>query len=110
MNRILTAFQGSSLMSRVLRSASWVIVGYGLSQALRLASNLILTRILFPEAFGMMTLVGLVVVGMQLFSDIGIGTSIVQNRRGDEPDFLDTAWTLQVLRGFLLFGLTLALT
>ncbi len=110
MNRILTAFKGSSLMSRVLRSASWVIVGYGLSQALRLASNLVLTRILFPEAFGMMTLVGLVVVGMQLFSDIGIGTSIVQNKRGDDPDFLDTAWTLQVLRGFLLFGLTLALS
>ncbi|MFC3614321.1 oligosaccharide flippase family protein [Lutimaribacter marinistellae] len=108
MNRILSAFQGSSLMSRVLRSASWVMLGYGLSQALRLASNLVLTRLLFPEAFGMMTLVGLVVVGMQLFSDIGIGTSIIQNKRGDEPDFLDTAWTLQVLRGFILYGLACA--
>ena len=96
-------FRGSSLMARVLRSASWLLIGYGGSQALRLAANLILTRLLFPEAFGLMALVGVVTVGLTMFSDVGIGPSIAQNKRGDDPDFLDTAWTIQVIRGFGLW-------
>ncbi len=64
------------MAARVLRSASWLMIGYGGSQALRLASNLILTRILFPEAFGLMALVTVVTVGLSLFSDVGIGGMI----------------------------------
>ncbi|WP_164659676.1 oligosaccharide flippase family protein [Tropicibacter sp. Alg240-R139] len=108
MNRMVSAFSGTGLMARVLRSASWLIIGYGGSQALRLAANLVLTRILFPEAFGLMALVSVVTVGLNLFSDVGLGPSIAQNKRGDDPDFLDTAWTIQVMRGVLLFGLAWA--
>ncbi|MQY42243.1 oligosaccharide flippase family protein [Epibacterium sp. SM1969] len=93
-------------MARALRSASWMVVGYGGSQALRLASNLLLTRILFPEAFGMMALVTVVTTGLMLFSDVGIGPAILQNKRGDDPEFLDTAWTIQVIRGGILWGIT----
>jgi O-antigen/teichoic acid export membrane protein len=100
MGRITSAFRGQGLTARVLRSASWTVVGQGGGQVLRLASNLILTRLLFPEAFGLMALVGLVLIGVKLFSDIGISVSIVQNPRGDDADFLDTAWTLGVIRGF----------
>ncbi len=63
MTRLAAAFSGSGLFARVLRSTSWVLIGYGGSQALRLASNLILTRLLFPEAFGLMALVSVVTVG-----------------------------------------------
>lgn len=101
--RLLT---GQSLTARVARSASWMVIGYGGSQALRLASNLVLTRILFPEAFGLMALVQVVLTGLMLFSDVGLGPSIAQNKRGDDPLFLDTAWTIQVARGFCLWALT----
>jgi O-antigen/teichoic acid export membrane protein len=97
---------GQSLTARVARSASWLIIGYGGSQALRLASNLILTRILFPEAFGLMALVQVVLIGLTLFSDVGISPSIAQSKRGDDPVFLDTAWTIQVVRGFCLWAMT----
>ncbi len=97
------------LGARVRRGASWVILGYGAAQALRLAANLILARLLFPEAFGLMALISVVTIGLMLFSDIGLGPAIAQNRRGDDPDFLNTAWTLQVLRGVFLFALTLLL-
>jgi O-antigen/teichoic acid export membrane protein len=86
-----------------MRSSAWTIFGYGTSQAIRLGSNLILTRLLFPEAFGLMALVGVVTIGLALFSDFGIGTSIMQNKRGDDPSFLNTAWTFQVVRGALLW-------
>ena len=109
MNRITAAFRGEGLAARVLRSASWLMIGYGGSQALRLASNLVLTRILYPEAFGIMALVNVVVVGLAMFSDIGLRAAITQNPRGDDPDFLDTAWTIAIGRGLLLFLATLAL-
>ena len=96
--------KGNALMARVGRSASWIVLGYGASQAIRLASNLILTRLLFPEAFGLMALITVITVGLTLFSDVGISPSIAQSKRGDDPVFLNTAWTIQVGRGFLLWG------
>ncbi|MCB1354998.1 MAG: oligosaccharide flippase family protein [Maritimibacter sp.] len=94
---------GDGLMARVLRGSAIVLVGYGARQFLRLLSNLILTRLLFPEAFGLMALVAMVEVGLTLFTDMGIGPSIAQSKRGDDPKFLDTAYSLKVIRGFALW-------
>lgn len=91
------------LIARFLRSSSWIILGYGASQVLRLISNLILAKLLFPEAFGLMALISVITLGLILFSDVGISPSIAQSKRGDDPDFLNTAWTVQVLRGFGLW-------
>ncbi len=93
----------SSLKKQVLRGAAWTFIGYGASQALRLLSNVILTRLLVPEFFGLMALITVFIIGLNLFSDVGIGPSIIQNKRGDDPDFLNTAWTIQVIRGFALW-------
>ncbi len=106
---ITNSLRGDGLIARAMRSSAWTLGGYGVAQAIRLASNLILTRLLFPETFGMMALVTIAMVGLQQFSDLGIGPSINQNRRGDDPGFLDTAWTIQVVRGFLLWAATCAL-
>ncbi len=96
--------RGDGLRARAMRGSSWTLVGFGAQQVLRLASNLILTRLLFPEAFGLMALAQVFLQGLNMLSDIGVGPSIVQNERGDDPDFLATAWTMQVIRGFTLFG------
>ncbi|MCB1328961.1 MAG: oligosaccharide flippase family protein, partial [Maritimibacter sp.] len=90
-------------MARVMRGSAIVLVGYGASQFLRLLSNLILTRLLFPEAFGLMALVAMVEMGLTLFTDMGIAPSIAQSKRGDDPKFLDTAYSLKVIRGFVLW-------
>ena len=92
-----------SLKKLAIRGATWTIFGYGTSQILRLGSNLILTRLLVPELLGLMALVNVFIIGLNLFSDIGIGPSIIQNKRGEDPDFLNTAWTIQVIRGFGLW-------
>lgn len=94
---------GSSLRSRVMRSSALTMAGFGFSQGLRLVSNLLLTRLLFPEAFGLMALIMVFMVGLAMFSDVGIGPAIARSTRGDDPLFLDTIWTVQILRGVLLF-------
>jgi len=95
-----------SLRRLLSRASMWSLVGYGVGQALRLVGNLVLWRLLYPEAFGIMALVNVMMQGMAMFSDVGIGPSIIQNRRGEEPDYLNTAWTIQVVRGTLLFGVS----
>ncbi len=97
-----------SLVQRVLRSSAITTVGFGATQVIRLGSNLILTRLLFPEAFGMMALVSVFLMAIVMLSDIGTGSAIMQSRRGDEPAFLDTAWTIQIIRGVLLWCLAVA--
>lgn len=82
------------------------MVGFGISRALRLAGNLVLTRLLFPEAFGIMALVEMVLHGIQMFSDMGIVTGVIRDPRGDDQHFLNTAWTLQVIRGCGLWLVT----
>jgi O-antigen/teichoic acid export membrane protein len=84
--------------------AFWTFFGFGGSQVLRLAGNLILARLLFPEAFGLMALVNIFMQGLQAFSDLGIGPAIIQNPEGETPAFRRVAWTVQILRGFLLWG------
>lgn len=100
----------NSLKQLAIQGAFWTLAGYGSRQILRLGSNLILTRLLVPEFFGLMALVNTVNMGIQLFSDYGISQSIINNKRGDDPVFLDTAWSLKVIRGFQVWGLSLLLT
>ncbi|NUH65499.1 oligosaccharide flippase family protein [Sulfitobacter sp. S0837] len=95
-----------SVVRRVLQSSSWIGLGALASQGMRLAGNLVLTRLLFPEAFGLMALVTMFIVGAKMFSDLGIRPWIQKDHRGDDPVFLDTAWTLQVARGVILWGLS----
>ncbi len=97
------------LFARVLTGSMLTAGSYAVTQALRLGSNLILTRLLFPEAFGLMALVSVVLVGLAMFSDVGIGPAISQHPKGDAPEFLDTAFSINVLRGGLLWLLTCAL-
>jgi O-antigen/teichoic acid export membrane protein len=97
------------LAARALRSTFFSVAGFGGENVLRLAGNLVLTRLLFPEAFGLMALVTVVMNGLGMLSDIGLRSSIIQNERGSDPAFLNTAWTLQIARGLLLFAATWAL-
>ncbi|MBX2812967.1 MAG: oligosaccharide flippase family protein [Myxococcales bacterium] len=84
-------------------------MGQGIGQLLRLSSSVILTRFLVPEVYGLMELVYVFLTALYLFSDVGLATCIVQSSRGDDPDFLNTAWTIQVIRGGILFFVAIAL-
>lgn len=107
--RIRTLATGDGLRAKTLRGTALTITHFGFANAMRLGSNLILTRLLFPEAFGLMALVQVVLNGLQLFSDFGLRASVVQSPRGDDPAFLNTGWVIQIGRGILLFMASWAL-
>jgi O-antigen/teichoic acid export membrane protein len=96
------------LRARVLRAGGWTVAGFVLGQAIRFGANLVMTRLLMPEMFGVMVIATVAMYGLALFSDLGLRQSIVQGRRGGEAAFLNTAWTLQIGRGFVIWAAALA--
>ncbi len=92
---------------RVAWGGIWSIAGFASRQVVRFGSNLLLTRFLDRRGPGLVAIVWPVVLGVHiLFTDFGIGQSIIQNPRGEERAFRNTAWTIQAARGL---GLSLVL-
>ncbi|MEH2492846.1 oligosaccharide flippase family protein [Bradyrhizobium sp. AZCC 2230] len=91
-----------SLRQRALNAGVWSFAGFSFSYTFRFGSNLLMTRLLLPEMFGLMAMAMMVLIGLALFSDLGIKQGVVQNKRGGEPAFLNTAWSVQILRGIVL--------
>lgn len=97
--------------SRALAGGTWTFVAYGASQVVRFSTNLVLARVLLDSRadFGVMAVATSIVQALQLFSDIGIWANLVQSPNGEKREFQDTIWTIQVLRGLLLFAIGWAL-
>jgi O-antigen/teichoic acid export membrane protein len=98
-----------ALESRALKGTYFIVAFYGLALALRFLSSIVLTRLYAPEMFGLMTLITTVIVGLTLFTHIGLEDSIISNPRGDDEAFVNTAWTIQVLRGIGVWLVTILL-
>lgn len=99
---------GQSFRQRILQAAGWSIAGYVLGYGLRLLSSLIMTRLLVPEMFGVMAVATVVQVVTSMLCDVGLRQAVIQNRRGDQQLFLDTAWTLQIIRGGIIWAICCA--
>ena len=97
----------SSLGRRARSAGAWSLGALIASQGIRLGGNLIMARLLVPEMFGVMVIATTVAVVLALLSDMGLRQNIIQSKRGNDPVFLNTAWTVQILRGFILFALSL---
>ncbi len=97
-------------IATAVRGSVWTITGFGMGQVLRFVSTLVLARLLTtPEAFGLVALVNVFVLGLEMFAELGVKTSVVQSKRGDEPAFLGTAFTIQAVRGIILGAVAIGL-
>lgn len=79
--------------------------GFGVAQTLRLVSNLILTRLVAPEAFGLMAVAVSINIWAIMLTDIGIGSSVIRSKHSDDPDYIRTAWTVQFARNVIVWVL-----
>lgn len=99
---------GHSLRLRVQAGSVMTLGGFGIAQALRLVSNLILTRLLVPEAFGLMAVAVSINIWAVMLTDIGVASSVIRSKNSEDPDFIRTAWTVQLLRNLVVWGIILA--
>ena len=91
-----------ALSKKIRLAGSWVVAGHLSSQLIRLSCNLIMTRLLVPDMFGIMAVVTICLIGVTMLSDIGISQYLIQRKQTINQTIINTAWTLQVVRGVIL--------
>jgi O-antigen/teichoic acid export membrane protein len=96
-----------SLGRRASQAIGWNLFQLVGQNLLKLGSNLIMTRLLLPDAFALVSLVFILITAITLATDIGVRQSIVREQDGETTVFLRTAWVLKVVRGVALAVLLL---
>ncbi|TWT44053.1 Lipopolysaccharide biosynthesis protein WzxC [Phycisphaerae bacterium RAS1] len=94
---------------RAFHGTLWILAGTLAQQAMRFASSLVLTRLLFPEAFGLAATVGLITAAVEMCSDLGVRPAAIQHPLGGTLRYLQAAWTISLARGVVLGGVIAAL-
>lgn len=93
---------GGSLRSKIFRNVGWMALAFGCEMIIRLVSSIILTRLLDPDAYGLISTVMVLMVFVTMLSDLGIKPMVLADERGDDRNFLSILWTMQAIRGFVI--------
>lgn len=96
---------GGSLKERVLRGGIWLLMGDGAAQAASFVKIAILGRLLSPNDFGLLGIAMVALHWLEYLTTTGFNAALIQ-RSGDIRPYLDTAWTVQLIRSL---GLALVL-
>jgi len=92
----------SSLSQRVAKGGVWVFTLRLLEKGLGLIKLVILARLLAPHDFGLFGIALLAMSTLETFSQTGFQTALIQKKE-DITQYLDTAWTISVIRAIILF-------
>lgn len=95
---------GKTLSQRAVRSGFWVFSLRIVQRLFNLARLIILARILAPHDFGLMGIALLTMATLETFSQTGFQAALIQKKE-DIRSHLDAAWTVLILRGFILFAI-----
>jgi lipopolysaccharide exporter len=85
---------GEGLKAKVFRGGAWLGGGSVAEQAFRFGRSMVLTRLLAPEAFGIMAVVMSASSVIHTITDIGVKEALIQNPRGTEDHYMRAAWWL----------------
>jgi len=102
-NNLRAAVSTNSLTARCLRSGGILAFGSVAENLARFIRNIVLTRLLAPEAFGLMATLLAAVATIETFTEVGFRQSVIQNRKGAEEKFLTTIWVFSCARSFFLY-------
>lgn len=94
--------KGLNFREKVLTSAKLSSLKFASDIVLRLASTVILTRLLTPEIYGVFAIVLVYLYLLEMFSDFGVRSLILTKEGEVEDDFLRSCWTASILRGLLI--------
>ena len=111
LKRVLARFKwvlepGETLSQRAIRGGVWMLVLRVAERTLGLVRTVLLARLLVPDDFGVMGIALLAMSALETVSRTGFDVALVQ-KKGEIREYLDTAWTIQVIRGLLLSGVLL---
>lgn len=94
---------GEGLHQRTVRGGAWVFAIRIASQGFSFIRIIIIARILAPDDFGLFGIAMLAMAALSTFTTTGFSSALIQKKEKTE-DYLNTAWTVTILRGVILFG------
>ena len=97
-------FADQYLGRRVAKGAAWMVMKRVSFRAVGLISNLILARLLMPEAVGLVALASVAYDLLDVLTEFSFTLALVKMKEPTRAHF-DTAWTLVVVRGLLIGAL-----
>ena len=92
---------------RTMVGAAWLVGWRMTTRLLGLVSTLVLARLLVPADFGLVAMATVFTASVAALSELGVSEALVR-RPSNDREHLDTAFTMQVLRGCLTGGLIAA--
>lgn len=102
MNNPAKVNNSESLSQRAIKGGFWVFSIRLADQILFLIRITVLARLLSPHDFGLMGIAMLTMAVIETFSQTGFQAALIQKKERTQ-DYLDSAWTILIIRGFLLF-------
>ena len=92
------------LSRRVVKGGAWVFALKIVDKGFGIIRLIILARILSPADFGLMGIALLTMSSLEMFSQTGFQAALIQ-KKGNVEEYLDSAWTVTIIRGVVLFGI-----
>jgi O-antigen/teichoic acid export membrane protein len=99
---------GDALRAKAMRGGAWLGTGSVGEQAARFARNMLLARILAPGAFGTMAIVLSSASLVDVLTDVGMSTAIIQSPRGGKGAYLNASWWLGLCRAVISYSIIFA--
>lgn len=89
---------GGTTEQQAVQSGVWVAgINVG-DRALQLLNVIILARLLSPEAFGILGIALVVMMGLNQFSRLGFDEALIHNEKKNVDDYLNTLWVMKIGR------------
>ena len=98
----LSSHTKKKLSQKAAKGGVWVLSLKIFQQLFGFTKLIILARFLSPSDFGLMGIALLTMATVETFSETGFRASLIQKKE-DITLYLDTAWTVSILRGVCLF-------
>jgi len=98
---------GGDLTERTTKSGIWAAVTNIADRGLQLLMVVILARMLSPTDFGLLGIALLTLTAFKRFSKLGFDEALIQQASDDVDSYLNTYWSLEILRGAVLAGILL---
>lgn len=92
-----------TLSEKVMVSGALTGIEHATSLFFRLGSTLIVTRLLAPEVFGLFAIVITFQYILSMITDFGVRSLIIVSDKPEDPEFLRTCWSVQLVRGAVLW-------
>jgi lipopolysaccharide exporter len=93
------------LTKRVRAGLGWNISSALITESIRFVRSIILARLLVPEDFGLFAMALTVVGALNALSSLGLSRTVIASKfdtSGELKAYLDTVWSVELLRSFLI--------